>query len=680
MKKLLAIILASVLILMPLSVFAAAKSSEKIPCIIVPGIGQSRVWLTDENGDFVLDENGEKINCFPAVLNVDSLLSQLAGPLAASVAAQRDVGFSDALCSAVEDAFSMNATDDNGEPCGRVTVETYPHSLAQCTQDEKDYIFGCIPMERLCETIGEENIYYYAYNSFGNALDMIDGLYDFIGLVKEQTGSEKVNIIPISMGGAIFNGVMEFYPQIANDLNRTVFVIPALNGSTIVSDIYKGELTFLNADYLYSEFFDGILNETEASAIELAIRVLPKDVLMSALEKAVDTLMETAIRNCTGLWMLVPNEEYDECVRKNLSDKSKAEIRRQTDAYHKAQSNSNKNILKLKNSGVEIFNVVAYDVALYNVGNSWNKQNADGVIHTYSTAMGTKMANVGEELPKNYVQKNTYCKNPSHNHISPDRVVDATTGLLPDTTFFFDGQSHVTANQNDIIMKLCCELVETDRIKDVYSDKNFPQFNIGRETKKIRTELLPAAENVDRSALSAEDAAELDAAVNEANEMLARTVAKEGEAKAVEERLSAVLAKIGAIEPKKADSALSPAVKKLSDLLFDIGGANGYTDIGQNIVKDVIGGNGDEEESKPETPTEGENGNKPSNPSEKTENKPTNSVPKTDKSGVKIPAVFLCVALSGAVTVFAVAVQRKRRNVKTANNKTCHGFVNYNLK
>lgn len=659
MKRFLAFVLALTLVLLPLSVFASASSEEKIPCIIVPGIGQSRVWLIDENGEFVFDENGDKINCFPAVLNVDELLSQLAGPLAASVAAQRDAGFSDALCSAVRNAFSMNTTDDKGKECGRVQVETYPHSLAQCTQDEKNYIFGCIPMERLCDTIGEENIYYYAYNSFGNALSMIDGLYDFIQLVKEQTGSDRVNIIPISMGGAIFNGVMELYPQVANDLSRTVFVIPALNGSTIVSDIYERELTFLNADYLYREFFDGIMNEAEASAIELAIRVLPKNVLMSALEKAVDTLMETVITNCTGLWMLVPNEEYDECVKLNLADKSKAEIRRQTEIYHKAQSNSNKNILKLKNSGVEIFNVVAYDVALYNVGNSWNKQNADGVIHTYSTAMGTKMANVGEELPKNYTQKNNYCKNPKHNHISPDRVVDASTGILPDNTFFFDGQSHVTANQNDIIMKLCCELVETDRIKDVYSDKNFPQFNVGRETKALRLELLPAAENVDRGSLSAEDAAELDAAVKEANEMLTRTVAKEGEAQAVESRLRSILVKIGAAEPKKADSALSPVVKKLSDLLFDIGGANGYTDIGQNIVKDIIGGAQEEEESKPETPTKPEDENT-SNPTEKPEDKPINSLPSTNRAGINIGAVLLCLGASVIVTVTVLTVQRKR--------------------
>lgn len=657
MKKFIATLLACILAVLPLCGFASARVSSDIPCIIVPGIGQSRAWLTDENGEFVFDENGEKIHCFPGVLNVDALLAKLTPSLAASVAAQKDIGFSDALSDAVKDAFSMNMTGNDGTPCGRVTIETYPHSLAQCTEDEKAYIFSCIPVERLCKTIGEENIYYYAYNSFGNALSMIDGLYEFIQMVKAQTGSDKVNIVPISMGGALFNGVMEFYPQVAADLNRIVFVVPALNGSTIVSDIYKRELTFLNPDYLYHGFFEGIMNETDAATIELAIRVLPKDVLMTALGKAVDTLLDTVLKNCTGLWMLVPNEEYETCASLQLSAAEKAEIRRQTELYHKAQGNSSKNILTLKSKGVEIFDIVAYDVALYNVGNSWNKQNADGVIHTPSTSMGTKMANVGEALPTNYRQQNTNCKNPLHNHISPNRVVDASTGLLPDTTFFFDKQSHVAANQNDIIMKLCCELVETNRIQTVYSDPNYPQFNIGRTTKVIRQELLPAAQNVDRSALTPEDAAELDAAVSEANAMLARTIAKEGEAQAIEARLQAILAKIGAVEAKKTESPLSPVIKKLSGWLFEVGGANGYTDMGQNAIQNAV----DKVKGDSGQTTTPDAENKPSStPAEKDTS--ASVLPKTGTANAKAWVVPMSVVLIAATAVFALVALKKKNS------------------
>lgn len=644
MKRFLAVLLSLILIMSSLSLLASALEINDIPCVIVPGIGQSRAWLVDKNGEYVLNGNGEKIHCFPGNFDVQKILSDVAAPLAASVATQSDAGLSEALCKSLEKAFEMNKTDDKGVPCGLVKVENYPHSLAECTEEQRQYIFDCIPMQRMGETVGFENMYYYAYNSFGNAIDMINGLYDFIQLVKEQTGKDKVNIIPISMGGAIFNGLMELHPEVADDLHRIVFVVPALNGSLIVSDIYQRELTFLNADYLYSDFFDGILGETNASAIEIALRVLPKDVLMSVLNNAVDMLIEKVFANCTGIWMLVPNDQYKKCVRATLSDKSKVEIRRQTDIYHNAQTNSNKNILSFRNKGVEIFDVLGYDVPLYNVGNSWNTQNADGVIHTYSTSIGATMANVGETLPDDYTQKNPYCKkaksvgffsrlfaapalaqaqctDPTHNHISPDRVVDASTGLLPDQTFYFDNQAHATANQNDIIMRLCCELVETDRITDVYSDENYPQFNVGRATKTLREELLPAAEGVDLSTLSEADRNELEKAVNDANAMLSRTIAVEGEAPEIEQRLRSVLEKVGALEKQQSPlDSVSPVVKTISDFLLSVGGANGYTDMIKNLVP-----------SQSDDPTD-------DNPSENPTESQTNNVTPTQTNPASIPS------------------------------------------
>ena len=90
--------------------------------------------------------------------------------------------------------------------------------------------------------------------------------------------------------------------------------------------------------------------------------------------------------------------------------------------------------------------------------------------------MGAYAANIGETLPEDYKQANTHCSNPEHKHISPDRVVDASTGLLPDTTFYFNGQKHEQTALNDTILKLALRLLEDDSIQDVYSNPDFPQF------------------------------------------------------------------------------------------------------------------------------------------------------------------------------------------------------------
>ena len=155
------------------------------------------------------------------------------------------------------------------------------------------------------------------------------------------------------------------------------------------------------------------------------------------------------------------------------------------------------------------------DIVKIDVGATWNTQNADFIIQTDSTSMGAYFANCGETLPEDYVQKNTYCSDPTHNHISPDRVVDASAGLLPDQTFYFDGQRHDLTALNDIILKLALNLIECDDIKDVYSLPEFPQFNIGRITSNVRIYMNQVKE-LDTAGMSAAEIAEKNAAVAEA--------------------------------------------------------------------------------------------------------------------------------------------------------------------
>lgn len=138
-------------------------------------------------------------------------------------------------------------------------------------------------------------------------------------------------------------------------------------------------------------------------------------------------LINDVLKNCTNMWALVPSADYPAAARRVLTGAENAGIRAQTERYYQAQLNSDKNILKLLDYGIKVYNVVDYDVPLYNVGKSWNVENADGVIDLDSTSMGAYAANCGEILPKGYVQKNTNCSVPGHNHISPDHVVE----LLP---------------------------------------------------------------------------------------------------------------------------------------------------------------------------------------------------------------------------------------------------------
>ena len=591
MKKIISCILCVVIAFSMLSVCAFAEVKTECngdcgtaPAIVVPGIGQSNVWALEENGEYMLDDNGNRIMCFPAVLDVNAIIPKVIVPVLSSLVMQKDAGLSDALCGAVRDAFAVNMCDENGKNTGNFVVEKYLYSVAECSEYEKEQIFRNIPLQDYAEMAGEDHLYYFAYNSFGNNYDIVTELYNYIQMVKAETGHDKVNIVPISMGGSIANGLFEYYPQVMNDLEKVVYIVPALDGSTIVGDLYTKNFAFFDTDFLYNGFLEALMDEEDARMIEVIARILPDEVLTSVLRNAADCIVEEVAANITMLWGLCPKAYYPEASAALLADKP--EIRRQTDMYYQAQLNSDANIQKLVDMGVEVFNIVDYDVPMYLIGNSWNNDNADGVIHLASTSMGVHSAIVGETLGEDYVQANTSvnCADPSHNHISPDNVVDASTGLLPDHTFYFDAQGHEQTARNDAIISLATVLLATDDIKDVYSTPDYPQFNAKRDPRALRNTYIPEAKAVDMSALSAEDATELAAAIEEAEAFVNSTACYEGQQKEVEDRLIAILIKVGAREPAVKEEPKT-LFTNLSLWLYDNYGTNGIFEVPGLIVK-----------------------------------------------------------------------------------------------
>lgn len=586
MKKIISILLAFSLAFSVLAVGASAAdvktecggNCDQCPSIVVPGIGQSNVWALDKNGDYRLDKDGNRMSCFPAIFEIAPIIIRVIAPALLTLITQHDVGLSDALSDVILDAFEVNLCDNNGKNTGNIEVEKSPYSVAECSEYEKEQIYNNVPLLAYAEQAGEDHLYYFAYNSFGNHVDVCNELYDFIQMVKTETGHDKVNIVPISMGGSVANGLLEYHPEVKNDLNKVVYIVPALDGSTIVGDLLAKELTFLDAEFLYNGFLETLMDENEARLIEVVARILPDQVLLKCLNAAVDTLVEEVAVNIPSLWALCPSSYYPALAEKYLSDPAKADLKRQTDMYYRAQINSDQNIMELIENGVQVYNIVDYDVPLYCIGNAWNNDNADGVIHLDSTSMGAYSVKVGEALPEGYVQANSNCSNPEHNHISPDRVVDASAGLLPDTTFYFDAQNHEKTARNDIIISLATTLLATDDITDVYSSPDYPQFNGARDPRTIKNNLLPDAKKIDPSTLNADDAKELAAAIEEAEAFVNGTVCVAGQEDEIEARLRACLVTAGVYEAEE-DEEPSDFMTKLSLGINKIFGTNGFVEM-----------------------------------------------------------------------------------------------------
>ena len=560
---------------------------EFYPTIIIPGLGQSNVLVADENGDYVLDGDGNKISAFPAYIQLPEILKTAIVPAIMSLVFQRDAGLSDALAKVIDICFGINKSDYEAQNTGNVILERYYYPYSECSEEEKEVINHHIPFKLYPTDLPYDHLYYFTYNSFGNHIDVTKELYDYIEMVKEQTGHDKINLVPISQGGTFANALFEYYPEVMDCLHKVLYIVPALDGSTIIGDVFTGNINFLNVDYLYNGFLGnlGLLDANTARIIEVALRILPDEVLMTSLEKAVKVLVEDVMIRSTSMWALCPSGNYPAAAEKHLSSPEMASIKEQTYKYYQAQLHSDANIKKLLEKGVQVFNVAQYDFNMINVGGSWDSQNADFIIHLDSTSMGAYAAKVGETLPEDYVQKNTYCTNPDHNHISPDRVVDASAGLLPDTTFYFDNQRHDLTQHNDVILEIAMELIAHDDIKDVYSDPRFPQFNIGRDTRKLY-ELLNVAADIDSAALSAEDAAEFAAAVKQAEDTVNDSTVEAGAFQAAEAKLESILGKLGAVEVAEVKEP-SGFFEKLSLWLYDNFGTDGFSEMPKSVLSKI---------------------------------------------------------------------------------------------
>ena len=573
----------------------ALGSSEKItacgedcafyPTIIIPGLGQSNVMVTDDNGEFLLDKNGAKISAFPAYLDVGSMIRIAVFPLLASILTQKDVGLSAAFGKIIDTSFGINTSDNNGQNTGNVKTERYLYPYSEFNDYEVESVNHHVPFELYPTELPKDHLYYFAYNSFGNHIDLVDELYEFIQMVKAQTGHDKVNLVPLSQGSTFVSAMLEYYPQVADELHKIFFVVPALNGSIIIGDVFNDRVNFLNRDYLYNGFFDelGLLDEFTARLIEIALRILPDEVVMKTVQNGVKHLVEGVMTKSTAMWTLCPPEDYPSAAQKYLSSPERANIKAQTDKYYQVQLHHRDNIQKLVDHGVQVFDVVEYNWPVINVCERWNTMNGDYIIHTTSTSMGATFANVGETLPEGYVQQNTHCTDPTHNHISPERIVDASTGLLPDTTFYFNGNRHDLTQHNDVILKLAMKMIADDEIRDVYSSPDFPQFLFGRNVSELLP-LMKTAKELDRSGLSEQDKKLLDDALTKAQSTLDNNLASGDDLKACEAELRAILVKLGAAEAVPAPK--DPTVlRSISLFLYDHFGTNGFSELPALTIK-----------------------------------------------------------------------------------------------
>lgn len=554
------------------------ERDEVYPTIIIHGIGQADTYLADENGDPVYDEDGNEVTGWPIYVNVTDLITDLILPLLFTLVTQRDCGLSDAIYDAVIDQLSLSAAGDDGEPLNNIVVKGYDgRPISECTEEEKEEIYDSVPLENYAAEVGEEYLYYFAYDSFGDTYKIVDQLEAIIEKAERETGKDKVNLIPISLGGAVATAYIGENPD-GEEINKIVFIVPALDGSEIVGKVMANELDYSDTG-LYRDMFTKLVGEDDYTGwlINIAVRTLPKEVLVDVFSSLATGLSAGLLSKSVNMWGLVPNAMYDELAAEYLTEGTA--LKAKADRFHAAQSNLVKNLYNYEKNGVKIYDISAYGLELYSLIDS--DSNSDKIIHSSSTSMGATFSAVDGTLGEDYVQQNYK----EYNFLSPDGQVDASTCAFPKTTWFFGGQDHEKIGHNDVVIRLATDLLLVDEM-DVFTTVEYPQFNGHRNDKNAR-KLIKAAGEVDRTDLTAEQITMLDSATAKVSAVLDKTVIVEGELDAAEAELTNALIEVGAWEKESdaLDKILLVICRTASEFVLEYWGPRGFTDSFSDALK-----------------------------------------------------------------------------------------------
>lgn len=563
------------------------------PLIVLPGINHSPTYLYDENDQPVMDSKGEKqIGGTLLILNTDDLLKKILPKalfsLLATIATQHNIMLDKVAYEAAATAFSIQKCDDEGNYVNNLKTQRWNYPLSQMTEKEVEWVYRMVPMQRIVDIIKANHTYFYTFNLVGDPMQSAKELDEYIDMVKKQTGHDKVDLLPVSLGGTILTAYLDAYGH--KDINSIVGVVACLNGTDIVADMMARDFN-ISDEYLHHEYIPTILKESNGRGtlgylINCILHILPQAGFNALLTGAMSGLLDTMVLNCPQMWAMIPSYRYDALASRYLS--AKPVLKAKTDRFQQARLNLKQNILDAVADGVKVNFISGSGLAFgeemytfFSIMSSSGKVNSDGIINLSSTALGATGTVGGATIAKQAHDNPDY---PGYSYLSPDGTIDISTAVLPDNTWVFLKQYHEVGN-NDVVLNLAKALL-LGEIENVHSNPaKYPQYNYFCNTKTLRRwRINDGKKALEKTDLSEEDRAEIVAAIAQAEAVLEMTVADQTAVEAAQARLDTILYKVGQLTPPKEESKLAPGLEKffesLSWMLYKtLGGGSVYDKI-----------------------------------------------------------------------------------------------------
>lgn len=467
-----AVVLIAVLVL---PCFAKEQGNDFNPVLIVNGISEFTLVDGNEENVFPLDSN-----------QTTSLVTKLAPSIAKFLLDKDSDALMDALIPAFQDWLSPMTCNPDGSVADPGVHLKYQFKESVAVEGEenvtcpdamdKDLLHATV------EKVGADKVYVFGLDWRLNPMDIADDINEYVQHIKKVTGYDKVSIAAISMGGVMVSAYLTKYGY--SDVSNVTMISSAFTGVDMVGQLFCKKVTLdeKGAQNLINQLITvpGIAKVIEITGLLKQLVPLLGTVIDEQIDRVYDEVLIPIFGYNPSLWSFVDDEVYAEAKATMLAGAEQSFIDMIDDYHYNVQCKIGQTLKEAMASGVKVAIVSNYNLQIAPITERSN-YNADTVIETRHTSGFATVAPLGETLGENYKQKVPSDKN----YLSSDGVIDASTCLLPDYTWFIKDMYHVgfdrESNNNDIYTWL----MTADEQMSIDSNPLYPQFNIYEDSIKL---------------------------------------------------------------------------------------------------------------------------------------------------------------------------------------------------
>lgn len=328
-------------------------------------------------------------------------------------------------------------------------------------------------------------------------------LEQFIDKVCREKGYDKVNLLGRCLGGNVVQAYLENAENL-DKINKTILYIPSTEGVDFINALFTGDIeitgqaleNYVNYTLPRNDDMTSMFGTEGTELIEILSVIIEFlnevyvlgfgiDVVEAILNAVKDNVLARIVRDTyggfVGFWNMVYAEDLEDAIAfvyntPELQEEYAGMIEKIRE-FKAVQVNARETISTLHEDGMEIMILSKYNFANLPLSANAN-QHSDSTALTIHTSHGATVANFGETLSSNYINSLS-----DKRYLSADTIIDASTCVLPDTTWFVKNLVHM--NFPASVDKLFVKFLTTDGMT-VFTDETYPQYlNYDEETGEI---------------------------------------------------------------------------------------------------------------------------------------------------------------------------------------------------